>query len=169
MPSRIASRLKPENMRGFGVSVSALRRAYIDGTCVLDWDSSKIAQRSRNKPPGKPQKLRLRSTSPRLLRSRQKPRQRPMKQLRLGLKRTSISQASLERSQRFGLSRKPKLSMWVFSQAFHPRIHLLTRSIYVAGLELRLRILPIPRWSQPGILRNIPPKQAGNLKARRCC
>ncbi len=53
--------------------------------------------------------------------------------------------------------------------AFYPRIRILTRRVFLAGLELRLRILPIPRRSQFSILRNIPPKQAGNLKTRRCC
>ena len=36
--------------------------------------------------------------------------------------------------------------------AFYPRIRILTRLIFLAGLELRLRILPLPRRSQLGIL-----------------
>lgn len=35
---------------------------------------------------------------------------------------------------------------------FYPRIRILTRRIFLAGLELRLRILPLPRRSQLGIL-----------------
>lgn len=68
-PFRTVSRLKPGSTRGSVVSASASRKVYTDGICDSGLDFSKIARHSRNKLLGKLQKLKPRSTSPKLLRS----------------------------------------------------------------------------------------------------